>query len=136
MVISQIQNSLEKHWNHDLNTMNPIIGTIFFTNKGVNATFGGASGNSSRPPRELKILLVSPMTYSNEKMQSANSNSKILYFWTPLVINLLLLLMLKNHLKQFCLSLSSLNHFQWLYTIFNNFGLDNCEPLSKIRWFD
>ena len=70
----------------DLNTMNPTIWTnFFFTYKGVRATFGVASGNSSRPPRELNFFLVSPMTYSNGKMQRANSNSKILFFWTPLL---------------------------------------------------
>ena len=45
---------------------------------------GHSSGNSSRPPRELKFFLVSHMTYSNGKMLWANSNSKILFFWTPL----------------------------------------------------
>ena len=29
---------------------------------------GHSSGNSSRPPRELKFFLVSHMTYSNGKM--------------------------------------------------------------------
>ena len=72
----------------DLNTMNPTIWTIFFfTYKGARATFGVASGNSSRQPRELKFFLVSPMTYSNGKKQRANSNSNILFFWTPLVYN-------------------------------------------------
>ena len=64
------------------------LNNFFFTYKGVRATFGVASGNSSRPPRELKFFLVSPMTYSNGKMQRANSNSKILFFWTPLPLAL------------------------------------------------
>ena len=45
-----------------------------------------ASGRSSLAPRELNFFLVSYMTYWNGKILWANSNSKILYFWPPLVI--------------------------------------------------
>ena len=45
---------------------------------------GGARGGSSGWPRGLKFFLVSYMTYSNGKMHRANSNLKMLTFWTPL----------------------------------------------------